>query len=111
MTSKPQRPDVDALCPDISESARKIESSILQALSRVGQVHVAQATGISESEVSKWKADIPRIARILAAASLKTVGSDRHCVRADEFQLITRIASRALANEDAARTMLFEDVE
>lgn len=96
------------------ERTRKNLSALLHGLASVGQAAVAEALGVSESTVSRWKeggGELERLARLLAALGQKTVGQDRHCVRPEEFKFVTRLASRALANQEAAQQLLFEEVE
>lgn len=98
----------------VDERARKNLAGILRALASVGQARVAEAMGVSESTVSRWKdegGELERFARLLAVLGQKNVGQDRECVKGDEFRFMTRIASRALANEEAAQRLMFEEVE
>lgn len=50
------------------KKARDIESSILSGIAQVGQSRVADAIGIHESQVSRWKSSmIPKAALLLHA--------------------------------------------
>lgn len=65
--------------PNLDESARKIHTSILQALANASQKRVADALGIHESSVSRMKStdgDIENMARLLAVLGLKVVAVD-----------------------------------
>ncbi len=97
----------------VDERARKNLQGILQALSSIGQARVAEALGVSESTISRWKdsGELERLARLLAVLGQKNVGQDRQCVKPDEFHFLTRIASRAIANQEAAERLFFEEVE
>lgn len=95
------------------ERARKYVSSALRAIASVGQRPLAEALGVSEATVSRHISEghLERALQILAQVGLKVVHADRVCVRESEWMMITRIASRALANERTARELLFEDLE
>ena len=55
--------------------------------------------------------EMPRVIQLLAAAGLKVVESDRICVKREEWSLVTRIAARALANDQMAAQLLWEESE
>lgn len=94
------------------ERARKNHAMVLTGLSRIGQVNVAKALGVSEGQISKMKDNqLEQFAKLLAACELKVVGTGRKCVLEDEYLWMTRIVSRALANERTARELLFEEPE
>lgn len=94
------------------EIARKSLTICIQAISRVGQQEIASVLGTSEPTVSRWKnEDLENIIRMLSVAGLKVVNGDRVCVRRAEWALVTRIAARALSNEQSAMTLLFEEPE
>lgn len=80
---------MDSLTPEQAEKARKIESLLLQALANVGQKQVAEACGISESTVSRWKdGDLARTAASLVAMGLKVVPEDAETIRAEDLQAL-----------------------
>lgn len=54
--------------------SRKNETSILSGLAHSGQVHVAEALGVSESSISRMKdGQILHMARFLTACGMKVV--------------------------------------
>lgn len=59
------------LSPAITESARKVERTVLKRLAQRSQVKVAELMGVSESTVSRI--DKGAIATFLAACGLKAV--------------------------------------
>jgi hypothetical protein len=82
-------PDSHAL----AEASRKVTSIVLQGLARHGQVHVAQALGVSESTVSRMKTeDIPRMAGLLVACGLKVVPAEFRCYRPDTIDALLTLA-------------------
>lgn len=64
-----------------SETARKTRAALLRGLASVGQSNVAQALGISETTVSRWKSDgeIDRISALLDLCGLKATPKDHKC--------------------------------
>ena len=73
---------------------------------------MAAVLQMSESTVSRIKNDeMPRVIQLLAAAGLRVIESDRVCVKREEWALVTKIAARALANEQTAMHILFEDAD
>lgn len=96
--------------------AETIERTILRRLSSVGQDAAAHAAGVDESTISRLKGadtrmNLAAIARMLDCLGLKVVGVDRVCVLKEEYLMMTRIVSRALANQQTAESLLFEDPE
>lgn len=95
---------------DSNMTAARIESAMIAAMHRHGQIEIARSLGLSESTVSEMKGkQIPLVAKLLAVCGLKVVERSKICVRPEEWALVTRIASRALANEEAAKQLLWED--
>ena len=64
-----------------TDRSRKIESTILQALAKTGQVEIARIMGASESSVSRLKEDkIGQLSELLAACGLKVVPVAYKCI-------------------------------
>lgn len=64
-----------------SDRSRKIESTVLQALAKTGQVEIARIMGASESSVSRLKEDkIGQLSELLAACGLKVVPTQYKCI-------------------------------
>ena len=70
-----------------NERSRKNNSSILQGLSRIGQVTVAKSTNLSEATISRWKENgVAQCSEILAACQLKVVAENMHCYSEDYIE-------------------------
>lgn len=63
------------------ERARKNESTILKALASLGQSHLAERMGVSESVISRQKSsgDLAKTAEMLAQLGLKVVPESVQC--------------------------------
>lgn len=104
---------IGSLSPELQEIARKNASAVLRRMASIGQKSIADFLDVAESTISKRKdaGEFEEIGGMLAKLGLKAVEIDRVCVRKDEYQTMTRIVSRALANEQIAETLLFNDPE
>ena len=77
--------------------ARETLAFILQSLSAKGQGAVAQVMGISDSSISRWKADeIPVMARFLTALDLKVIPNDYVCVDPEYLRSLRTLARAGL---------------
>ncbi len=95
--------------PSAEERARKAQSLILQRLAPEGtQRNLANIYGVSESTVSRWKEGIEPVTRMLAQVGLKVVPADHVCVDRASYEAMTLIASRAMANRDIAKKLIWE---
>lgn len=80
--------DID-LTAQQADAARKIEALMLQGLAANGQKNVAQALGLSESTVSRWKdGDLYKMALSLVAMGLKAVPADAEMIRREDLQAL-----------------------
>lgn len=86
-----------ALSPPTDENARKIAQTIFQALSRVGQNHVAQALGVSDATISRMKDDLPRAAGMLSILGLKVVPSTMKCYEEKTLAAVLELAHQRMA--------------
>jgi len=76
-----------------SERARKNNSTILQALARVGQVTVAERMRVSESKISRFKnGELTEIATFLGALDLKVVPTSARCFRPEFVNALFELA-------------------
>lgn len=92
------------------ESARKIESSLLQRLSSVGQVSVAKTMDVSESTVSRLKdGQIAVVSQLLAALGLKLVPNDFKVVDPVRAQAMYTLYSAAMNRMSNPAELLFSD--
>lgn len=64
-----------------------------------------------KSTVNRLTHQLSRFCRLLEILGLKIVPVDRVCVREKEYLLVSRIAAKAMANEETARALFFDDVE
>ena len=96
--------------PSMRESARKIESSLLQRLSSVGQVTVAKSMDVSESTISRLKdGQIAVVAQLLAALGLKLVPADFKVVDPARAQAMYTLYSAAMNRMSNPAELLFSD--
>jgi hypothetical protein len=96
-----------AASPSVSDNARKIESAVLRALAERTQRNAAEAAGLSESRVSRFKGEgadgglhLPEVAALLAALGLCVIDGDAKelaTLPRDEYEALRVLARRALA--------------
>lgn len=83
--------------PELRERSRKIETLLRNALAEVGQTRVADKMGVSESTVSRLKADdIERMALFIVALGLRVVDTDQRTISASDLQALKHLAARGL---------------
>jgi hypothetical protein len=96
--------------PSMRESARKIESSLLQRLSSVGQVTVARSMDVSESTISRLKdGQIAVVSQLLAALGLKLVPADFKVVDPARAQAMYTLYEAAINRMSNPAELLFSD--
>jgi hypothetical protein len=96
--------------PSMRESARKIESSLLQRLSSVGQVTVAKSMDVSESTISRLKdGQIAVVSQLLAALGLKLVPADFKVVDPARAQAMYTLYEAAINRMSNPAELLFSD--
>lgn len=89
--------------------SRKIASLILQRLSSVGQVQLAEALGSSEASISRWKTDqIEQCAKALAVLGLKVVPEDARCYKPDAIEAIFTLARMQVESADV-QSLVWEE--
>jgi hypothetical protein len=83
---------------------------ILQRLQAPGiGVALAASMGVSESSISRIKNEqLENVCLLLAQCGLKVVDADRVCVDKRKFEAITTLASAAMSNQEAVRTLVWE---
>lgn len=91
--------------------AEKYHAMVMTRMVEVGLESCAEAISVDKSTVSRVKDHLPKLCRMLEFLGLKIVSADRVCVVESQFLELTRIASRAMANEETARKLFFEDAE
>ncbi len=102
-----------AVSPTPPENARKIASTIFQALSRTGQNQVAQALGTSDSSVSRLKDQVPQIAGMLDCLGLKVVPREMRCYDERTLSSILELARQRMDQLKSAQHLAqdWEDPE
>ena len=92
------------------ERARKMVQTVLQRLQEPGTgVAISSAMGISESTLSRLKNEhLEPLAQLLAHAGFKIVGAERVCVDPQTYEALTHIASKAMADVQMTRQLLWE---
>ncbi|BCD83616.1 hypothetical protein PSm6_00230 [Pseudomonas solani] len=88
------------LSPDMDARAREFESVFLQRLVSVGQKTVADAIGVSESTVSRWKeGEIERWCKVIAHLGLQLVPDSAVLVNAEYLRSLETLAELGLKAE------------
>lgn len=81
------------LSADTIARSRKTAATILQRLSSVGQAALADALGVSESTISRWKdGDIEKTAITLTVLGLRVVRDDEQTVDPDKLRALVALA-------------------
>ena len=89
--------------PDVRESARKIETTLRNALAEMGQARVADKMNVSESTISRMKeADIEKFALFIAAINCSIVSKDQRVISASDLQVLKHLAARGLPHVGGA---------
>lgn len=96
-----------------TERTRKNVAAIFQAIAKVGQNHIAERTGYSESKVSRLKSEgasmtVEDVARFLAACGLKVVPESMHCYRAESIQSLITLARERMAQIETPEQLTWE---
>lgn len=77
----------------LRESARKTETALRNQLAEVGQAKMAERLGVSESTISRWKAEqIEQVALQLTALGLKVAPIDAKLINASETRAMQALA-------------------
>ena len=83
-----------ALSPEAAARSRKNAALMLQRLASLGQTAVADALGVSESTVSRWKdGDIEKTAITLAVLGLRVVRDDERTVDPRKLAALVALAA------------------
>lgn len=84
--------------------ARKNHTEILNALAEIGQDEVAKLMGVSDSTVSRFKADLEFLSALLAALERKVVVETAKHVSESRWRSVCEMASigiEAMRDEDS----------
>ncbi len=102
-------PEVSAA---ITDTSRKIERTILQALAEKGQAHAATLMGASESAVSRMKdGQLEALSKLLAAIGLKVVPAQYKCLDPIKAQAMVTLYEAAMQRITNPVELLFGDEE
>ena len=83
---------------EVSALARENASVILRRLASIGQTAVAEAVGVSESTVSRWKdGEIDRLSVMLAFLGLRLVGATDQHVPPERLRALLELAGDGIA--------------
>lgn len=94
-----------------TERARKAYTEFLNAMKPAGTAQkIAELMGTSETTISNIKNQkVEDAIHLLYQLGYKIVSGDRVCVSRDMYQAVTTVARRALANQDTADSLMWED--
>lgn len=91
---------MSTLSPEQDARAREFEGLMLNRLLSIGQKTVADAIGVSESTVSRWKeGEIERWCKVLSLLGLRVVPSDVQCHPPQYIQALKTLAELGLQAE------------
>ncbi|WP_341959222.1 CII family transcriptional regulator [Pseudomonas sp. RC10] len=89
-----------SLSPEVDARAREFEALVLSRLLSAGQKVVADAIGLSESTVSRWKeGDIERWCKVLALLGIQLVPQTAVVVNASYLHSVETLAELGLKAE------------
>ena len=93
----------DRTSPSIQADARRAESQMLAAMARLGQRHVAEAMGISESVLSEMKNSekLAKLASWIVACGFKLVPVSEQTFDAPVIGALKTLAGIGLAHLNA----------
>ena len=99
-----------AVSAEVEVKSRKNLTRILHGLASVGQVHVADAIGVHESSLSRWKekGEFERMSTMLAAMGLSVATPDHKVMSQEQFEMLWRFAKIGMRNMTEA-DLTFED--
>lgn len=98
-----------AVSAAVVERSRKAHALVLQRLSTVGQVHVAEQIGLSGPTVSRFvNDDLERACQVLIALGLKVVPVEMKCYPKDQIEAIFTLARASMNRVDDVEQLSFE---
>lgn len=85
-------------------------------LAKLSLEKIATAIGKDDTEACKVRSgerrcSLSEFCALLDLSGLKLVAKDRFCVKEEEFNFMRKMTARALANEQMAQQLTFEDAE
>lgn len=99
--------------PERAERARKNTRLLLRRAKDVGQIHIADYAGVSDSTISAWLSNnVEALGKALAAMGLKVLPEEVACVRnAAELDHLIHYAQIGMASVRSSDDLLFDDPE
>ena len=92
------------------ERSRKNHTTILNHLSEIGQVRVAEQIGLSEGEVSKLKnTHLEHLSALLSACGLKVVPQEYKCIDPLKAQAMVTLYEAAMSKIPNTVELLWGD--
>jgi hypothetical protein len=70
--------------------AEKMQTEILQRISKVSQTVAAKRLGVSDSTISRMKDELGEVTQLLASINLKVVASDAVVMTQEEMRVLKR---------------------
>lgn len=94
-----------------TDKARKNEAVILRALASLGQAHLADLMGVSESLISRQKSDgqLAKTAEMLAHLGLKVVPVDVQCFDPKYVEHLRALAQLGLRQPSTDQVLNWEE--
>lgn len=93
-----------------AERARRIESTVVQAITRMGAEPIAREIGVSEPTVSRLKNEhLGNFSKLLACAGLKVVPVGMKCYRPEELLAMVTLARARMSQIDHPDQLVWED--
>ena len=98
------------LSNDARERSRKAHASLLQAMQDPGTARtLALVLGVSESTISRTKADADGVIALLYQLGFKVVAQDAVCVDRQKLDAVLTLTQAALCGDDALKRLVVED--
>jgi hypothetical protein len=93
----------------VAERSRKFHSLVLQRVSSVGQIHIAEQLGVSEATVSRAiNEQLERACQVLASVGLKVVPVEMKCYEPRKIAILLELARDHLAQLDNVEQLSFD---
>lgn len=93
------------------DRARKNEAAILRALASLGQAHLAELMGVSESLISRQKSEghLAKTAEMLAHLGLKVVPERMQCFDPEYVEHLRALAQLGLRQPSADQVLEWDE--
>lgn len=100
---------MSAVSSAVAERSRKAHALVLQRVSSVGQMTVAEQIGLSAPTVSRFiNDDMERACQVLIALGLKVVPVEMKCYPKDQIEAIFTLARASMNRVDDVEQLSFE---